>query len=49
MEGEERVVKLTGEDAKAFEKYYSEPLSDDEIVYLEEMKEVYRKYSSKSK
>jgi hypothetical protein len=48
-EDEEHVMKLTGEDAKAFEKYDTSPLSNDEIKSLEESKEVYRKYSSKSK
>jgi hypothetical protein len=46
---EERVMKLTGDDAKAFEKYDTDPLSNEEIKSLEEAKEVYRKYSSKSK
>jgi hypothetical protein len=41
---EERVVKLTGEDAKAFEEYDSKPLSSDEAASLKKAKDVYLKY-----
>jgi hypothetical protein len=51
MEGEdeEHVMSLTGDDAKAFAKYDSEQLPEEEIKSLDEAKELYRKYSSKSK
>jgi hypothetical protein len=51
MEGEEeeRIMRLTGEDAKAFAKYDTEQLSKEEIKSLDEAREVYRKYSSKSR
>jgi hypothetical protein len=51
MEGEEeeRVMRLAGDDAKAFAKYDTEQLPEEEIKSLDEAKEVYRKYSSKSK
>ena len=45
--GEERVMTLTGEDAKAFKEYDSKPLSKDEIESLNKAKELYRKYSKK--
>jgi hypothetical protein len=48
-EEEEHVMKLTGEDAKSFAKYDTEQLPKEEIKSLEEAKEVYRRYSSKSK
>ncbi len=51
MEGEEEehVMRLTGDDAKAFAKYDSEHLPEGEIKLLDEAKELYRKYSRKSK
>jgi hypothetical protein len=45
MDAEEHVLKLTGEDAKAFEEYDSRPLTSEEIAYLEEAKAIYRKYT----
>jgi hypothetical protein len=41
---DERVMKLTGEDAKAFEEYDSRPLSNDEAASLKKAKDVYLKY-----
>lgn len=48
-EEEERVMRLTGDDAKAFVKYDTEQLPEEEIKSLEEAKDVYRKYKSQSK
>jgi hypothetical protein len=47
VEQEERIMKLTGEDAKAFKEYDSKPLSKEEIESLKKAKDVYRKYSKK--
>lgn len=41
---EERVAKLTGKDAKAFERYDSKPLSGEEEKSLKKAKAVYLKY-----
>jgi hypothetical protein len=45
---DERVAKLTGEDAKEFEEYDSRELTDEEIKSLEEAKAVYRKFAAKN-
>lgn len=41
------IIKLTGEDAKAFDEYDSKPPSPEEIKFLREAKAVYHKYSKK--
>jgi len=48
MEKKERIIELTGDDAKAFEKYDSRPLTSDEINSLDEAKALYLKYSSRN-